>query len=72
MPSLPGFRDFYPDDCAFRNAIFAKWRTVAHRYGFVEYDGPILEPLDLFTRKSSRNSIISRTKATAKSPCAPR
>jgi len=50
--ALPGFRDFYPDDCAFRNAIFAKWREVAHRYGFVEYDGPPLEPLDLFTKKS--------------------
>src|SRR5271154_3459556 len=50
--ALPGFRDFYPDDCAFRNAIFAKWRDVAYRYGFVEYDGPPLEPLDLFTKKS--------------------
>jgi histidyl-tRNA synthetase len=50
--ALSGFRDFYPDDCAFRNAIFAKWRDVAHRYGFVEYDGPPLEPLDLFTKKS--------------------
>src|SRR5271170_2010769 len=50
--ALPGFRDFYPDDCAFRNAIFKSWRDVAHRYGFVEYDGPPLEPLDLFTKKS--------------------
>jgi len=50
--ALPGFRDFYPDDCAFRNAIFAKWRDVAQRYGFIEYDGPPLEPLDLFTKKS--------------------
>src|SRR5271170_4626074 len=52
--ALSGFRDFYPDDCAFRNAIFAKWRDVAHRYGFVEYDGPPLEPLDLFTKKSGQ------------------
>jgi histidyl-tRNA synthetase len=50
--ALPGFRDFYPDDCATRNTIFARWRAVAHRYGFVEYDGPPLEPLDLFTKKS--------------------
>ena len=28
------------------------WREVARRYGFVEYDGPPLEPLDLYTRKS--------------------
>jgi histidyl-tRNA synthetase len=55
--SLPGFRDFYPDDCAFRNAIFAKWREVALRYGFVEYDGPPLEPLDLFTKKSGQEIV---------------
>ena len=57
MPSLPGFRDFYPDDCAARNAIFAKWREVAQRYGFVEYDGPPLEPLDLFTKKSGQEIV---------------
>jgi histidyl-tRNA synthetase len=55
--ALPGFRDFYPDDCAARNAIFAKWRDVAHRYGFVEYDGPPLEPLDLFTKKSGQEIV---------------
>ena len=55
--ALSGFRDFYPADCAFRNAIFAKWRDVAHRYGFVEYDGPPLEPLDLFTKKSGQEIV---------------
>ena len=55
--ALPGFRDFYPDDCAARNAIFAKWRDVARRYGFVEYDGPPLEPLDLFTKKSGQEIV---------------
>jgi histidyl-tRNA synthetase len=55
--ALPGFRDFYPDDCAFRNAIFTQWRNVAHRYGFVEYDGPPLEPLDLFTKKSGQEIV---------------
>jgi histidyl-tRNA synthetase len=55
--ALSGFRDFYPDDCAFRNALFEKWRAVAHRYGFVEYDGPPLEPLDLFTKKSGQEIV---------------
>lgn len=50
--SLPGFRDFYPDDTALRNHIFEVWRNVAARYGFEEYDGPPLEPLELYTRKS--------------------
>ena len=55
--ALPGFRDFYPDDCAFRNGIFSTWRKVAQRYGFVEYDGPPLEPLDLFTKKSGQEIV---------------
>src|SRR5215208_3628926 len=49
---LPGFRDFYPPDLALRSHIFNTWRTVATRYGFEEYDGPPLEPLDLYTTKS--------------------
>jgi histidyl-tRNA synthetase len=52
MQPLNGFRDFYPDDFAFRHHLFTTWRTVACRYGFVEYDGPPLEPLELFTKKS--------------------
>ena len=52
MQLLPGFRDFYPDECAVRNYIIAKWREVARIYGFVEYDGPMLEPIDLYKKKS--------------------
>jgi histidyl-tRNA synthetase len=49
---LPGFRDFYPEQFAERAYVTRVWREVAHRYAFVEYDGPPLEPLDLYTRKS--------------------
>ena len=52
MQNLPGFRDFYPDDCARRNYILSTWREVARRYGFVEYDGPVLEPIELYEKKS--------------------
>jgi histidyl-tRNA synthetase len=52
MQSLPGFRDFVPKDCAARNYIFDRWREVARRYGFVEWDGPVLEPTELYTKKS--------------------
>ena len=52
MKNLPGFRDFYPDDCARRNYILSTWREVARRYGFVEYDGPVLEPIELYEKKS--------------------
>ena len=50
--ALPGFRDFYPDEFAQRAHIFRAWREVARRYAFAEYDGPPLEPLDLYTKKS--------------------
>jgi histidyl-tRNA synthetase len=50
--ALAGFRDFYPADLALRTHIFQTWRAVATRYGFEEYDGPPLEPLDLYTAKS--------------------
>jgi histidyl-tRNA synthetase len=54
MPAqaLPGFREFHPDDLAFRAHLFRAWREVARRYGFEEYDGPPLEPLELYTAKS--------------------
>ena len=60
MDRLPGFRDFYPEPLPHtdvwsadaRNYIFNAWRGTARRYGFREYDGPPLEPLELFTTKS--------------------
>lgn len=52
MQPLPGFRDFYPADAAARAYLFAKWREVTRRYGFAEVDGPTLEPIDLYRKKS--------------------
>ncbi len=60
MERLPGFRDFYPEpvpdakvwSAAARQFVFDKWREAARRYGFRQYDGPPLEPLELFTLKS--------------------
>lgn len=50
--ALPGFRDFYPDELRARAFVTNAWRDVARRYALLEYDGPLLEPLDLYTRKS--------------------
>src|SRR4029077_13818486 len=55
--ALPGFRDFYPEELALKNHIFATWRAVAARYGIEEYDGPPLEPLDLYTHKSGEEIV---------------
>jgi histidyl-tRNA synthetase len=50
--TLPGFREFYPDDLARRNHLFRLWRRTAHAFGFAEYDAPVLEPLELYKAKS--------------------
>ena len=62
---LPGFRDFYPEplpanepwSCDLRQHIFGRWRETARRYGFREYDGPPLEPLELYTNKSGAEIV---------------
>ena len=65
MDRLPGFRDFYPEplphpdlwSTELRQYIFDRWRTMARRYGFREYDGPPLEALELFTTKSGEEIV---------------
>jgi len=65
MDRLPGFRDFYPEplpqpslwSADARQYIFQSWRETARRYGFREYDGPPLEPLELFTAKSGEEIV---------------
>jgi histidyl-tRNA synthetase len=65
MERLPGFRDFYPEPLPHtdvwsadaRQHIFDGWRTVARRYAFREYDGPPLEPLELYTLKSGQEIV---------------
>ncbi|MGH7701943.1 MAG: ATP phosphoribosyltransferase regulatory subunit, partial [Gemmatimonadales bacterium] len=55
--ALPGFREFFPEELALRTHIFETWRRVATRYGFEEYDGPPLEPLELYTAKSGEEIV---------------
>ena len=50
--ALPGFRDFYPEQLAERAYIMSVWRQVMRRYAFLEYDGPPLESLDMYRKKS--------------------
>jgi len=65
MERLPGFRDFYPEPIPHQDAwsadarqyVFDRWRATAWRYGFREYDGPPLEPLELFTLKSGEEIV---------------
>ena len=50
--SLPGFRAFYPEERAKLSHILDVWRQACRRYSFREWEGPVLEPLELFTAKS--------------------
>ena len=55
--ALPGFRDFYPRELAEREHVFRAWHLVARRFGFEQYDGPPLESLDLYTKKSGEEIV---------------
>ena len=53
VPSNPkGTRDFYPEDMAFQQFVFSKWKKTCERYGFEQYEAPMFEHLELFTQKS--------------------
>ena len=47
-----GTRDFYPEDMRVRNWLFGKFHSAARSHGFEEYDAPVLETEELYTRKS--------------------
>ena len=55
--TLPGFREFHPEACARRNHIFGCWRSVARAFNFLEYDAPVLEPLELYIEKSGEEIV---------------
>ena len=57
--TLPGFREFYPEDFARRRALFNAWTTTLESCGFQEYDSPVLEPLELYIEKSG-NEIVEQ------------
>ena len=46
-----GTRDFYPEDMRLRNWLFDNFDDAALLHGFEEYDAPVLEHEDLYTRK---------------------
>jgi histidyl-tRNA synthetase len=57
IQSVKGTRDFYPEDMARRNWLVEAWRRVSLRNGFLEFDGPVLEYLDLFRIKSGQEIV---------------
>lgn len=63
VPTSPykGARDFYPEDKRRQQWLFSKWRKVVERYGYEEYDAPILEPTDLYLMKGSQEIVNEQT-----------
>ena len=60
MKPLPGFRDHFPEECARRSYLVGRWRDAARRYGFVEFDGPTLESVELYRKKNSGGEILGQ------------
>jgi histidyl-tRNA synthetase len=61
ITSVKGTRDFYPEDMAFRKWLFGKMRNLSESFGYQEYDGPILEPLELYSAKSGEELVKQQT-----------
>jgi len=56
-----GARDFYPEDKRLQKYMFGKWRAVAERFGYEEYDAPILEPLEIYLAKTGEEIVNEQT-----------
>jgi len=56
-----GARDFYPEDKRLQKYMFGKLRQVVERYGYEEYDAPILEPLDIYLAKTGEEIVNEQT-----------
>ena len=62
LPTQPykGTRDFYPDEMRLRNWFFGTIRSTLETAAFDEYDGPMLESLELYAAKAVRKSPTSK------------
>ena len=52
-----GTRDFFPEELRFRNWLFGHFREVARLYAFEEYDAPVVESVELYTRKAGEEIV---------------
>lgn len=65
LPTQPykGARDFYPEDKRLQKYIFGKLRATVEKFGYEEYDAPILEPLDIYMAKTGEEIVNEQTYA---------
>jgi histidyl-tRNA synthetase len=59
LPTAPyrGTRDFLPAEMSVRTQVFQRLYEVIERYGYLRYDGPVLEPVEIYEAKSSREIV---------------
>ena len=55
--AVKGTRDFYPEVMALRNWLYDKVRDISLRYGYQEYEAPMLERLELYAAKSGEELV---------------
>lgn len=58
---VKGARDFYPEDMRLQKYLFGVLRSVCERFGYEEYDAPILESTDLYLSKGNEEIINEQT-----------
>ncbi|HUC87842.1 MAG TPA: ATP phosphoribosyltransferase regulatory subunit, partial [Candidatus Binatia bacterium] len=58
-----GARDFYPEDKRLQKYLFGVMRSVVERFGYEEYDAPILEPIDIYIAKTGDEIVNEQTYA---------
>lgn len=56
-----GARDFYPEDKRLQDYIFSTWSRVCESYGYEQYTAPVLEPIELYTSKTSDEIVNEQT-----------
>lgn len=56
-----GTRDFYPEDKRLQKWMFSRMRSVVEKFGYQEYDAPLLEPLELYAAKSGDEIVNEQT-----------
>lgn len=56
-----GARDFYPEDKRLQNYLFGVMRKVVEKFGYEEYDAPILEPIELYMAKTGQEIVDEQT-----------
>jgi histidyl-tRNA synthetase len=57
ITSVKGTRDYYPEEMAVRNFLYATARKVSESFGYQEWDAPFLETIDLYAAKSGEELV---------------